>query len=170
MSEPVSGTSGRSWDLLARVAAEQRDGEATPIDFLQFLTFVLDGAPYAIPVERVREIVRLRPTTPIPRVPDDVRGVISLRGEIVQVVDLRRRLGLAMPEASRSSRVIVVHGGDDQIAGLLVDGVTEVLTVGEEALRPSSGESSAVDTLCARGDEFVSLLDLDRVLAVHASE
>jgi purine-binding chemotaxis protein CheW len=116
----------------------------------------------------VREIVRIRPITPVPRVPEDVRGVISLRGEIVQVVDLRRRLGLEAVEPGRRSRVIVVRGGDTRVAGLLVDAVTEVLSIADDALRPASGEASYVEALCVRNEGFVSLVDLDRVLAVDA--
>ena len=166
MSEVHPERAERSWDELAREAARRREAAVEALDLQQLLTFVLDGAPYALPVERVREIVRIRPITPMPRVPADVRGVISLRGEIVQVVDLRRRLSLEPVEPGRRSRIIVVHGGDGRVAGLLVDAVTEVLSVDEAALRGASSESGAVDSLCVRGDEFVSLVDLDRVLAV----
>ena len=96
--------------------------------------------------------------------------MISLRGEIVQVVDLRRRLGLVPAEPTRSSRIIVVHGSDGRVAGLLVDAVREVLSVSEEALQPATGEVGAVEALCVRGEEFVSVVDLERVLAVDAAE
>jgi len=167
MSESVTSQAGR-WEALAREAA--RPQTVASEDLLQLLTFQLDDAPYALPVERVREIVRIRPITPVPRVSVDVRGVISLRGEIVQVVDLRRRLGLEAVQPRRSSRIIVVHGGDGRMAGLLVDAVREVLSVSEAAVRAAMGESGAIEALCVRGDEFVSLLDLDRVLAVDAGE
>ena len=167
MSQAVA-PQDRRWDALARDAA--RPPAVVSEDLLQLLTFQLDGAPYALPVERVREIVRIRPITPVPRVSSDVRGVISLRGEIVQVVDLRRRLGLDPAEPIRTSRIVVVHGGDGQVAGLLVDAVREVLSISEEAVRSGTGESGAIEALCVRGDEFVSLVDLDRVLAVDASE
>ena len=163
------GASARAgWESLARAAAHRE--AAVPEYLRQLLTFELDGAPYALPVERVREIVRVRPITPVPRVPADVRGVISLRGEIVQVVDLRRRLGLELLAATRSSRIVVVHAGDDRVAGLLVDAVREVVSVPDEAVRPALGDSDAVEALCVRGEEFVSLVDLDRVLAVDAHE
>jgi purine-binding chemotaxis protein CheW len=165
-SEAALANGEKSWDALAREAAQQREVGSEPVELLQLLTFELAGAPYALPVECVREIVRIRPITPVPRVPEDVRGVISLRGEIVQVVDLRRRLGLEPVEPGRRSRVIVVHGGDGQVTGLLVDAVIEVLSVTDDALRPASGEAGSVETLCVRGDEFVSLVDLERVLAV----
>ena len=168
MSETgTASTSGeRRWDALAREAARRREAGAAPVEVVQLLTFKIDGAPYALPVECVREIVRIRPITPVPRMPEDVRGVISLRGEIVQVLDLRRRIGLERVESNRRSRVIVVCGGDGRVAGLLVDAVTEVLSVADDALRPASGEAGSVEALCVRDEEFVSLVDLDRVLAV----
>jgi purine-binding chemotaxis protein CheW len=171
MSQPSqAGVGGRRWDLLARAAARRAEGGADAGDTRQLLTFLLDGAAYALPVERVREIVRLRSTTPMPRVPDPVRGVISLRGEIVQVVDLRRCLGLPETQPTRRSRIIIVRGGNERLAGLLVDAVTEVMAASADSLRPTSGEMDAVESLCMRGDRFVSLVDLERVLAIDAGK
>ena len=161
MSESEAG-----WDRLAREAAARREADGGAELSRQLLTFEVDATPYALPVERVREIVRMRTVTPVPRVPAAVRGVISLRGEIVQVLDLRRRLGLPPAEPTRRSRVVVVHGDEGRVAGLMVDAVREVVSVGEESLRPAPSESGAVADLCARGDAFVSVLDLDRVLDV----
>jgi purine-binding chemotaxis protein CheW len=157
------------WQNLARAAADN-SGEQAEADLLrELLMFRLAGSPYAIPVERVREIVRPRTVTPVPRVPRAVLGVIALRGEIVQVIDLRMRLGLDTPEPSRSSRVIVLHGDDDRVTGVLVDQVSEVLRVSEESIRPTSaGESGSVSELCVGGEEFVSIVDLDRVLEIGA--
>ena len=169
-SGTASANGERRWDALAREAAQHRDFDSEAVELLQLLTFELEGAPYALPVECVQEIVRIRPITPVPRMPEDVRGVISLRGEIVQVVDLRRRLGLESVDPGRSSRVIVVHGGDGRVSGLLVDAVTEVLSVADDALRPASGEVGAVEALCVRGEQFVSLVDLEQVLAVDGEQ
>jgi len=113
----------------------------------------------------------LRPTArkaakmPIPRVPAALRGVISLRGEIVEVVDLRLQLGLTPTEPTRASRIIVLHGDDGRMSGLLVDAVTDVLRVTEEAIRSDAqGESGRVGALCVQGDQFISVLDFERVL------
>ncbi len=154
------------WRSLARTAALGRAKPAEPSLLRELLVFFLDFAPYAVPVERVREIVRMRPITPLPGAPEIIRGVISLRGEIVQVIDLRRTLRLSSIEPTRSSRIIVIHGEDGHVAGVLVDAVTEVLRVPEEAFRPAPpDESSAIESLCVHGDEFVALLDLERVLS-----
>jgi purine-binding chemotaxis protein CheW len=162
---------GRDWESLARSAAMSASVQEEPELLRELLTFRLADSPYAIPVERVREIVRLREITPMPRVPRAVLGVIALRGEIVQVVDLRMRLGLSTAEPGRASRVIVLHGDDDRVTGVLVDAVQEVLRVMEDAIRPASaGENAAVSELVTRGEEFVSIIDLDRVLDLDAGK
>lgn len=170
MSELEAAVTGhRSWEELARGAAgAQGEGEGLE-EMRRLLTFEVGTTPYAVAVERVREIVRIRPITPVPRVSRDVRGIISLRGEIVEVVDLRHRLHLPPAEPVRSTRIIVVSSEDGRMAGLLVDRVREVLSVSEDSIRPSvGGEAEAVESLCVCGEEFISLIDLDRMLQIDA--
>lgn len=159
----IESVESASWEDLARDASAPAESEAEEI--LQLLTLELDGDLYAVPVEQVREIVRIRPITPVPRVSADVRGVIALRGEILQVVDLRSRLGLESVETGRTSRIVVVHLEDGRVAGMLVDAVREVLRVSEDSIvPPSGGESASVEGMCRRGSQFVSMIALDRVL------
>lgn len=163
----MSATS--SWEDLARSAAGVGGDDVPDEELHQLLTFEVAGTAYAVPVESVREIVRIRPITPVPRVPEDVRGVIALRGEILQVVDLRRRLGVPPVDPSRNSRIVVVHLEDGRVAGMLVDRVQEVLRVSADSIGPpAGGDSRAVERLCNRGEEFVSIIALDRVLRVDA--
>jgi chemotaxis signal transduction protein len=151
------------WAQLARAAGGDRRDEAPQL-LCELLTLRASDE-YAVPVERVREIVRMRRITPMPRVPGSVLGLIALRGEMVQVVDLRVRLGIEAAAPSRRSRIVVLHGQDGQVAGLLVDAVCEVLRVSEQALlAPPAGEIDAVEALCSRGERFVSVLDVDRIL------
>lgn len=165
MSDEVrAGGDERGWDALARAAALRASEESHAL-LREFLVFTLEDDRYAIPVERVREIVRLRPVTAVPRVPREIRGVISLRGEIVQVLDLRSRLGLPPVPAARATRIVVLHGDDGEVTGLLVDAVTEVLRITEEDIQPPpGGESPFVSALCERAGGFVSLMNVDRVL------
>jgi purine-binding chemotaxis protein CheW len=179
MSSDAGGAA--RFEDLARVAGARlearRLGEAAGLEgeLRELLVLWLDGDPYALPVERVREIVRLRPITPVPHVPDAVRGVISLRGEIVQVIDLRRRLELPAREASavdRRDRIVVLDGDDRGMAGLLVDRVSEVLRTRADTFRPSAArDSDTVTALVPCGEGFVSLFDVDRLLdlARHAA-
>ena len=157
----------QDWDALARAAADRSGSSGSLDEVRQLLSFELAGAPYAVPVERVREIVRMRPVTPVPRMPDEVRGVISLRGEMIELIDLRRRLSLGSVEPSRRTRIIVIKTNDDEVVGLLVDGVREVLRVSDEAIQPATGsDTGAVNDLCKFNDEFVSMIELDRVLTL----
>ena len=157
----------RDWDALARAAANRGDAPESLDEIRQLLSFELAGAPYAVPVERVREIVRMRPVTPVPRMPDEVRGVISLRGEMIELIDLRRRLSLGSIEPDRRTRIIVIKADDDEVVGLLVDAVREVLRVPDEAIQPATGsDTGAVSELCKFRDEFVSMIELDRVLSL----
>ena len=128
----------------------------------------VEGAPYAVPVENVREIVRVRTITPIPRTASCVRGVISLRGEIIQVIDLRLRLGLPPAALAKSNRIVVVQTDDARVAGVLVDEVREVLRVSESAIGSTAGDAAQgiVAALCTNGAEFVSIVDPARMLEV----
>jgi purine-binding chemotaxis protein CheW len=93
-----------------------------------------------------------------------------LRGEVLQIVDLRLRLSLRVGEPTRSTRILVLHGDDDGVAGVIVDAVEEVARVPEEQIRAAGGESDAVAELFLRDEVFVSILDLDRVLDFHAAD
>ena len=166
---PHSDSQQGDWERLAQAAAVRGDDDQVVEEVVQLLSFELDNAPYAVPVESVREIVRMRPITPVPRVPDSVRGVISLRGQIIEVVDISRRLGLEPIELNRRTRIIVVNLEGGQAAAILVDAVKEVLRISRDTIRPTaSSDSGAIESLCAVGDRFVSLIELDRVLAIHA--
>ncbi len=160
--------SREGWDELARAAAARRGAPAAVEVLRQLLCVRIDGAPYAVPVENVREIVRVRPITPIPRVVREVRGVISLRGEIIQVIDLRLRLGLASAAAVKANRIVVVQVDEGRVAGVLVDDVREVLRVSESAIGSAEGADAhgIVAALCTNGAEFVSIIDPGRLLEV----
>jgi purine-binding chemotaxis protein CheW len=166
-SESVNG----DWESLARAASSRGvDGEDQLELLRELLSFRLAESPYAIPVERVREIVRVREIASVPKVPSWVLGVVALRGEVVQVVDLRMRLGMPSTPTTRGSRIIVLHGDDDRITGVLVDAVDQVLRVNEDAFRSAvaSTESGSVNELCVRDGEFVSVVDVDRILELRA--
>jgi len=160
----VSAPAAKSWDVLAKAAARAREvlGEAALVR--ELLRVEVGGEPYALPIERVREIVRMAPITKVPRAPELMLGVISLRGEIVQVLDLRRALGAAASAPTRRSRIVVLNGETGEIAGWLVDVVNEVLRVPEaELLLPPGDASELVTAICVRGDRFVSVLEPDRM-------
>ncbi len=101
----------------------------------QFISFRIGGEEYAIDIMAVREIKGWTETTSLPNQPQHILGVMNLRGTIVPVFDLRRRFGMGVTEASRSHVVIIV-AVLDRIVGLLVDAVSDILTIDSSEIRP----------------------------------
>ena len=138
-------------------------------DEAQLVVFQLGAEFYGVEIARVHEIIRLQTVTRVPRAPVFVEGVINLRGKVIPVVDLRRRFGLPMADHTRASRIVVVEIGD-QVVGVVVDGVSEVLRVNGATVEPPSPVVAGIDSEYIHGiakldDRLVILLDLDRVLA-----
>jgi purine-binding chemotaxis protein CheW len=109
-------------------------GRAEPL--VQLCTFRVGGENYAIDIMRVREIIHPLPITPVPRAPAFVDGVIRLRGDVIPVIDVRKRFGLPATPATRKSRFLVVNVAGRRIA-LVVDEVREVLRLPRGEIRPA---------------------------------
>jgi purine-binding chemotaxis protein CheW len=120
----------------AAPAAAAGAGALADDGLVQLCTFRVAGEDYAVDVMRVREIITPLPITPVPRAPPFVEGVIRLRGEVVPVLDLRRRFGLPPGTPGRKSRFVIVHVAGRRI-GLVVDEVCEVVRVPRSDLRPA---------------------------------
>ncbi|MEJ0067596.1 MAG: chemotaxis protein CheW [Pseudomonadota bacterium] len=131
----------------------------------QFITFTLDAQEYGIDIMVVREIKGWTETTTIPNAPSYVRGVINLRGIIVPIFDLRTRFGMGQTNPSRMHVVIIVNTGTRTV-GLLVDTVSDIITVAAGAIRPVPEMGMAADDrflggLVALDDRMVTLVSLD---------
>jgi purine-binding chemotaxis protein CheW len=129
---------------------------------------VLGDELYALDIAVVKEIIAWEPVTRVPRVQGWAQGIINLRGNIIPVVDLRKRFGLPEAEIGRETRVVVVEMGQI-VVGLVVDGVTEVLRVPSSQVE-SSVLTAGVDAGFVRGVAktdrgLVLLLDVDRLLS-----
>jgi purine-binding chemotaxis protein CheW len=138
-------------------------------DEQQLVVFQLGAELYGVEIARVHEIIRLQTVTRVPHAPAFVEGVINLRGKVIPVVDLRRRFGLPLAEHTRASRIVVVEIGD-QVVGIVVDGVSEVLRVNKGTIEPPSPVVAGIESDYLHGiaklpERLVILLNLDRVLA-----
>ena len=133
----------------------------------KFLTFVLGSEEYGLEILKVQEIVGILPITRIPRTPAFVRGVVNLRGKVVPVMDLRERLGMSQEGAQELCIVFVqVHG---MLLGIVVDRVSEVVTIPDKDIAPTPqfGVGVHVDYLLGvanSGGRVRLLIDLDRAL------
>ena len=94
------------------------------------------GEEYVVDLRRVREVVNPLPVRPVPRAPAAIEGVIDLRGEVIPVVDVRRRFGLEADPASRKAKMVVVRI-EGRLLALLVDAVLEVMRIPRSAIRPA---------------------------------
>ena len=163
-------TEATDWIDVARAAGQGADAlEAgrEEVSEAEYLLARSEGVAYGVPVARVREIIRMRQVAPVPRSPDWLVGVVALRGDMVEVLSLRKRLGGPAQETTRRSRIIVLHGPGEDIAGLLVDRVDQVHRIADaDLMLPPDADSDFVSKMYAKDGEFVSVLDLDRVLEV----
>lgn len=103
----------------------------------KYLGFVLGSDVYAAPVALVREILKPPPLTPVPRAPSAVLGIVSVRGQLVTVIDLRRRLRLAEPAFSRRARILLADAPFGETLGLYVDEVLQVYRLSEAEIEPA---------------------------------
>jgi purine-binding chemotaxis protein CheW len=110
----------------------------------EFLTFVLGGEEYAIDILRVQEIRGYEAVTPIAHAPEFIKGVINLRGAIVPIIDLRIKFGLGKAEYTAFTVVVVLNIGN-RVVGVVVDAVSDVITVRDGQMHPPPELSRAVD-------------------------
>lgn len=135
----------------------------------QYIVFVVNEKQFGVNVEQAKEIINDTELTFIPNSPDFVQGVINLRGEIIPIIDLKKRLGLEAETNNKEEKIIVVELEDTMI-GMKVDDVKEMirLTVDEIADPPEIVRGINKDYLSGVGklkEKLLILLDLNRVLS-----
>ena len=154
----------------APVREERKAAEATE----HLATFVLGREEYGVDVRLVQEIIRVTEITPVPRAPQSIKGVINLRGRVIPVIDLKRKLGLGDVEVDKRSRIVVVKLRD-RLIGLLVDAASQVLKVPVSAVDPAPDAVHEIDAGFIRGvakltDRLVILIELQKILAPELRE
>lgn len=138
---------------------------------LQLVVFNVGKELYGVGIESVQEIVRVPEITEVPDAPDFLEGVINLRGRVVPVIDLRKRLKLQGVDKTKSTRVLITENGKSQV-GLLVDSVSEVLKVQPDAIEDPPEMISAIGVEYITGvakveERLIILLDLKKILSVE---
>ncbi len=140
----------------------------------ELISFRIGAQEFCVDIMSVREIRGWAPATPLPRAPGYIRGVINLRGAVLPIVDLSARLGLGAADPSARHVIIVAQIGA-RLVGLLVDAVSDILTVTDASVQPTPDVASDmartfVQGLLALDGRMISLIDLDRVLPAAAEE
>lgn len=134
----------------------------------QFLSFVVDGRSYGVGIEDIREIRQWMRATPLPNQPPHVLGVLNLRGTIVPIQDLRIRFGAPAPDPVETNVIVIVQVESRRI-GLLVDAVSDILTLSEADIQSiplsrGSGADAMLRALAVSSDAMVGIIDLDRIM------
>ena len=134
----------------------------------EYLAFSLAGNTYGVQIGFIAEILRTPPITEVPRAPRSVIGVISVRGKLVTLMDMRRRFRLKESPVDRRSRVLLVDRGHEEQIGLLVDEVLQVYRLADSEIEPANvlgGDQSAhILGLGRPPGALLILLDLRTVL------
>ncbi len=134
-----------------------------------FLCFTLGGEEYGVDLKLVSQVVKPPPVTRVPRLPSHFLGVVSIRGDVITLMDLRELMGVGNTEWPRTARILIVDTQGEPI-GLLVDSVTQVRRIKPEELerKPNLQEGTHVDHLIcvARPDsgQPILIVDLDAIL------
>lgn len=137
---------------------------------LQLVTFRLSGEDFGLDISMVKEIIRLQNITPMPKAPEFIEGVINLRGQIIAVMDLAKRLSVAKLNRTEKSRIVVVEIEGNTV-GLIVDEVPEVLRLSEENIDPapemfeSKVHTDYIGGVGKVGERLVIILNTSKVLS-----
>ncbi len=135
---------------------------------LQWVTFRLADETYGINVMNVQEVLRVPEIAPVPGAPDYVLGIINLRGNVVTVLDTRKRLGLPEQAEDDATRIVIL-GTDKSVVGIMVDSVAEVVEMRRSAIESSpnvgNDESSKyIDGVATYKDDLLILIDVNKLL------
>ncbi len=138
----------------------------------RYLTFQLGRESYGLPVLGIREIIRLCPITPVPKMPEYIKGVINLRGKIIPILDLRAKFQLSRESYGERACIVVIQTGSPPapvtLMGAIVDAVEEVVQLTEAELEPTPDFGGSPDTSYILGMATIhggvkTLLDLNKV-------
>ena len=134
----------------------------------EFLSFRLGGEEYGIDILKVQEIRGYDAVTRIANTPEFIKGVINLRGTIVPIIDLRIKFGLGDPSYDEFTVVIILNVAG-RVVGVVVDSVSDVLTLTDAQIRPAPDFSAALDTQYVTGlgaidERMLILVDIERLI------
>ncbi len=150
------------------------DQQKTSREEMQMLTFSLDSVSYGVNVHQVREVKNFEGVTPVPYAPVYVKGVTNLRGEVIPVIDLRKRFGMAAKKGNDDSGIMIIVQ-DKHPIGVMVDSVMEVLTLPKKDIESNpdsliADRSQAVIGVAKHEKDLIILLDLMKVVSKNDLE
>ena len=141
------------------------------IEKIQVLSFNLAEEVFAVEIKKVREVLDYKGVTSIPRMPGYMIGVINLRGNVVPVIDMKKKFGMKATERTVNTCVIILEteiGKETVVMGILADSVQEVVDFNDEEMEPAPKIGSGINTdfiqcMAKKEEEFVIVLDIDSI-------
>jgi purine-binding chemotaxis protein CheW len=140
-------------------------------DLNQLISFLVGDEEYGLDILRVKEVIRIREITRLPKAPSFVKGIINLRGDVIPIIDLRDKFGLESREYTTMTRVIVVDV-EDKLVGMVVDAASQVVRIPADQIDPPPPIVGGLSAEYIRGvgkleDRLVILLNIDRILTTE---
>lgn len=158
---------------MGQIARKRRVPDETS-ELIQLVSFAIGKEQFGVDILMVQEIIRMAPITSIPDSPDFIEGVINLRGHIIPVIDLRKRLklGPSAEENKNNTRILIVNF-QDRVTGFIVDAVSEVLKIPKSFIVPppdivvAGQKSQYIYGVCKLDERLLILLDFSKILQVE---
>jgi purine-binding chemotaxis protein CheW len=150
---------------------ESKGRAGNPAEVKQLISFTVGAEEYGLELLRVKEVIRMRHITWLPKAPPCVKGIINLRGEVIPIVDLRERFGLQGQEQTAMTRVIVVEVAGKPV-GMVVDSASQVVRVPADQFDPpptvmGEGSRDFITAVGKTGDRLIMMIDVDRILSTE---
>ncbi|MEN6587554.1 MAG: chemotaxis protein CheW [Sulfuricella sp.] len=154
--------------------ASQSNPSGTAANTNEFLTFILGKEEYGLPILNVQEIRGYDAVTKIANTPDFIKGVVNLRGIIVPIVDMRLKFNLGKAEYNELTVVIILNVAN-RVIGMVVDGVSDVIDLAPDQIKPAPEFGSAIDTkyvmgLGTVGERMLILVDIEKLMTSRDME
>lgn len=138
-------------------------------DAARFLIFSLNAEQYAVPLLKVKEVIALTETTPVPYSPAHFKGIMNLRGQVISVIDLRMKLKMPRAEASTETAIIILDLSPLSL-GIIVDSVESVLAVNADEIQPppdvGNSDTRYITGVTRKDKKLILLLDIEKTLSV----
>ena len=130
----------------------------------QYIVVMIGNEQYGIDIRYVDNIVRMQQITRVPKVQSYFKGIISLRGEIVPVMSIRRKMDLPDDEYTNASRIIILKLEEKGAIGVIVDEVKEVVNLSEDQIDRNTNRGRFINGVGKHGEELISLLEIGAIV------
>ena len=130
----------------------------------QYIVVMVGNEQYGIDISYIDNIVRMQKITRVPRIQPYFNGIINLRGEIVSVMSIRKKMGLEEDVFTHSSRIIILKIEEKGALGIIVDEVREGVNLSEDEIEKVSNKGRFINGIGTHGDELISLLEINAIV------